>query len=261
MESPIEQLFDKLGASYAVVLKPYEELSMKELIRKRAVVEDRIAQAGGVAPEWAERNGHPQSSEMVCLWDKPVPYKAGHRKYLMRTILGSGTWEDQVTHVWAYPFALDSPPLRSQIVEYREMTLQALEAADTRYVLMVGSLPMLIWRDVKLRQIQGHSGVLERKWIVGPIENPASVLRDPMLQGQWRLDLYSFMDMVRNREDFNLTTRCMERDCTEGVLMYDPDGLGWCKRHWKKGNRQQETKLAGLRKKSRKLNQKAMELE
>jgi hypothetical protein len=260
-ESPLEQLINKLGAEVVIKLRPHEPLSDKQRIIKRMRVQDMCEEEGLVAPEWASRKGQDQPSALVVLWDKPVPFRAGHRKYLLRSILGAGVWEDQITHVWAYPFDQASPPLLSQLPKYRPHMIRCLEAADTRYVLSVGALPLSLWRgELKLGQLQGHSGVLDGRWVIYPIANPASVLREPMLQGQWRLDLYSFMDMVNNQEDFKLRSKCVTKDCDEGVTLYDKDGIGWCKRHLPKGVSKAENKQRRVTKQGNIQNQPQMEM-
>lgn len=260
-ESPLELLIDRLGAEVAIKLLPYSHLSQKQMIVKRLQIEETCEDQGLVPPEWAMTKGQHQMSELVVLWDKPVEFKAGHRKYLLRSILGTGTWEDQITHVWAFPHNQPQPPLTSQLPKYRDHVIRCIQAADTRYVLCVGALPMSLWRgDLKLTQVQGHSGVLDARWVIYPITNPASVLRDPMLQGSWRLDLYNFMDMVNGREDFRLMSKCVAKDCTDGVLMYDRDGIGWCKRHWKKGGTKAENKKSSTAKKANKQNHETLEL-
>lgn len=266
MASPLENLIDKLGAEVVIKLKPHEPLTDKQRAVKRSRIEDEcdhMYENGMQAqePEWAHRKGEDQPSALVVLWDKPVSQRAGHRKYLMRSILGAGVWEDQVTHVWAFPFDQPSPPLLSQLPKYRPHLIRCLEAADTRYVLCVGALPLSIWRgELKLNQLQGHSGVLDSKWVIFPIGNPASVLREPMLQGQWRLDLYGFMDMVNNQEDFKLRTKCVTKDCDDGVMLYDKDGVGWCKRHLPKGVSKAENKQRRVTKQANIQNQPQMEL-
>jgi hypothetical protein len=134
--SPIEQLFDTLGAEVAIRLRPYEPMPLNKLRIKRIRVEQELMDMGvgeRYLPEWARYHGQDQRSSMVCVWDKPVPYKAGHRRWLMRSILGAGLHEDQVSHVWAVPEDLDSAPLPSQFLRYREVALRAIEAADSRY--------------------------------------------------------------------------------------------------------------------------------
>jgi len=262
VSSPIERLFDRLGAEVVIKLRTYRPKPLKYLVKERVAVEDGYYDMGADAclPEWSYRREH-QASQLVVMWDRPVPYAAGHRKYMMRSILGAGVWEDQVTHLWAYPHDQDSPPLPSQLLEYRAMTFRALEAADTKYVLLVGSAAMSLWRQgLKMKDIQGHSGVMQGRWVVAPIANPVTVLREPMLQAEWRLALYGFMDLVANQEDFNLRAGCIESKCTEGAMMYDPDGIGWCKRHWKKGTLQRENAVSRTNKAVNKLQEPQLEI-
>lgn len=263
--TPLELLFDKLGAEVAITLKPYYPVTHTALVRRRVQVEGEYMDMGvseSLLPEWAKIGKKDQRSIITIVWDKPVPYKAGHRKWLMRSILGAGLYEDQVTHMWAVPEALDSPPLASHFLKYREVTIRALEAADTRYVMLVGTGPLSIWRpDLKLKEVQGHSGVMEKRWVVWPMPNPVTVLREPMLQGAWRQDLYKFLDMVRENETFHLMTKCVMTSCTNGVLMYDKDGIGHCREHWRKRVKKWERAESKMKTKSRRMNEERLELE
>lgn len=256
--TPFEQLFDDLGAEVAIVLRPYTPMPLNRLRVKRLQVEEELLDMGVSEPwlpEWAKRHGQDQRSVLTCVWDKPVPFKAGHRKWLMRSLLGAGVYEDQVSHVWAVPESLDTTPLPSQFLKYREMTLRAIEATDTRYVMLIGLGPLHIWRPaLKMKDIQGYSGVMERRWVVYPMTNPITVLREPMLQGQWRQDLYNLSDMIRGNLEFNLMKKCAGK-CDDNAMMYDPDGIGWCQKHWKKGIRLAETRGSKMRTTSRRMNE------
>lgn len=262
--TPIEQLFDKLGAEVAINLKRYQPMPLNKMKAARVMVENELLDMGvgeRYLPDWARSHGVDQRSTLVCVWDKPVPFKAGHRKWMMRCIQATGVWEDQVTHVWAVPEDLESVPLPSQFLKYREVVLRAIEAADSRYVLLIGAGPLGLWRpDLKLKEVVGSSGVMENRWVAWAMVNPITVLREPMLQGQWRQDIYTFMDMIRENEEFNLMTKCVHKGCANGVLMYDKDGIGYCSGHWRKDTAKWDRAASKMKTKSRKLNEDQLDL-
>ncbi len=227
----IEMLMDKLGADVAISLRPPVILTFREMLRDQARVDMMYQADRAFTPEWAT---HPR---LTCLWDRYTPWSAGHRQFLRRCLLGAGVHDNEVTHLWAWPFDQREPPLDSQLWEYRSMTMRALAAANNRYVMIIGGNTIKLWRkELKITQVAGKVAVWDSRYLVFPITSPAMVLRDPTLQGTWREQVYTFADMVMNREELDgLGMQCVENKCNDAVLMYDVDGVPWCKRHYKRG--------------------------
>lgn len=227
----IEQLMDKLGAEVAVSLKPHRTLIYRELVRDQARVDMMYQADGGFTPEWAQ---HPR---VTCLWAVHTSWSAGHRAFMRRTLLGAGVHDDEVTHLWAWPFDQRDAPLESQLLAYRSVTMSALAAANNRYVIIVGANTLKLWRkELILKQVAGNVVVWESRYVAFPMMSPANVLRDPTLQGQWREQMYKFADVVTERGELEeLGRHCVDLKCTDTVMMYDVDGVPWCKRHYQRG--------------------------
>lgn len=255
-EDTIEQLMSKLGADIIVKLKPHLSLTSQELAAKRLAVCKQLLKTNAEVelPGWPMYKGVHQSAKVVVVWDRPVPWAAPHRRLLRNTLQAAGIHDDQVGHVWAWPFVQRDQPVESQVLSYLPITDNTIDAMNARYVLLVGALPTRLWRkEPKLNLLLGHSGVWKGRWIVYPTLNPYSIMRDPALTGEWRMQLFDLIDMINNGEEFRLNTRCITKDCTEGVFMYDPDGIGWCKRHHQAGMRKRDNKVHDQAKKVNKL--------
>lgn len=232
----IELLMDELGADIAVSIREHVPYTPKQLMMKRTTVELVYDDLGSEAIEWADG-----ASKATVVWDRHTRWSAHHRQFLRRCLLGAGVDDADVTHIWAWPYDQGSPPLENHVALMRPLTLQAIDAANSRYVLLVGLTSLKMWRrELVMHQVEGHSGVWNRQWIVFPVANPISVMRDPYLQGQWRQQIYTFGQMVNEGQEFEqLNRRCaagtVKKRCDQGVMMYDVDGVGWCTKHYGKG--------------------------
>lgn len=243
MSGPLEDLIDILGAEVAIKLNKFTPKTTKRLTIDRGMLDIEYDDHQAVGVDWAFDGVH-KPSKLVVLWDRPTPWKAGQRAYLRRVLLGAGVYDDEVTHLWASPYGPEVQPLDNHIAISHRLTMAALEAANTRYVLLCGAPSVAMWRpELKLKEVSGSAGVWDLKWVVYAIPNPVTVLREPMLQGKWRLWLYDFIDILNSPCDDGLPglmAKCVMKDCTDDVLTYDPDGIGWCGRHWKKESQKAE---------------------
>ena len=235
----IDKLFDKLGAQLVVNLKAHHVHDTKHLIMKRAAVElmyegldrgDRSLQT----PEWTKGvDGRDKPAKVAVVWDRHTPWSAGHRQFLRRAFLGAGVHEDETSHLWAWPYGSQFPALDTQLAMMRATLIAALDAANARYVLTLGAQVLNLWRkELILKQVEGRFAVWNGQWIIYPMKNPIAVLREPMLQGEWREMIYRFGNAVYDGVELDdMPTNCTEAKCIGGVYMYDPDGVGWCKEH------------------------------
>lgn len=117
---------------------------------------------------------------------------------------------------------------------YREQ----LDAADCRYVVLLGSVALKLWRkDLRVTQMQGKMGVMHGRWYVWTMLHPAAVLRGVIGQSDWQRQMSEFVEVVREgRGSEMLGTEClMKGECGEGRWMWDMDGLPWCEGHWQQG--------------------------
>lgn len=131
-------------------------------------------------------------------------------------------------------------PTVDQRAACRPNLTRALHAANTRYLLLCGSVAVSAWRtDVKVTKIRGQwfiwwdqreEGDVARGWWIMPTLHPAAVLRRGELRDQLRSDLTAFAAVVNG-----LTTPMPSYTCAEcgGVqARWDADGVGWCEPCW-----------------------------
>lgn len=234
----IVKLIDTLGADININIKRHPSRSMKQLVKMRTLAEVEIEEAielSGLAiddsygEEWVPSG----PAQVTVLWDRYTPWSGGHRQFLRRCLMGAGVHDDQVAHLWAWPFAQLHPPLDSQVAFMRPLIMKALAASGSRYVLVVGAVASRMWRsELKISQVAGNTFVWDRQYVIMPVINPITVMRDPMLQGGWRETIYKFAEIVVNQQELDrMMTRCVEPKCGVDVMMYDGDGVGWCKKH------------------------------
>lgn len=243
--SALDQFVHEMGADLSVYIADHTPIAHLPLARILATarafqVEER---KDIVAPEWAQdRTGHIPS--LVCMvWDRPTLKVAGHRTMLSRLLQGAGIHPEQTTHVWAYPYALSSPPLAPQIAAYYDATLSAIIASSARYVVLLGNVPISLWRpELRLQQVAGKCYVWDNRRFVYPLMNPIQVLVDRTLQSEYRTSIYHLSQTVHadcGMEE--LGTICVYPGCREdgtwssGVYVYDPDGVPWCRLHYMEG--------------------------
>lgn len=191
-------------------------------------------------PTYAHR---PTVARLAILWDRPTPQAASHRAFLRRSLAGLGLDASQVANIWAYPFALPSPPLENQVLQYLPATLEALHASGAHYVMLLGSTCMKLWRrELLLSQVSGKIAVMRNTWFVYPAPNPIVAVMDGSLMFNYREHIRTIVDIVQSDTGLDeLGLQCVEKDClSDGaidsrVFVYDPDGVPWCKTHWRKG--------------------------
>lgn len=107
-------------------------------------------------------------------------------------------------------------------------------ASGSLYVVLAGGIATQSWRgDLKVSDVHGKVFLWGGTWVVMPVFHPAAVLRDVNKKKPTLDDLEKFAGMVARGEVLDaLEARCVK--CGEGVEHYDPDGVGFCGRHWMK---------------------------
>lgn len=236
----IVQLMDELGADIAIHLRQHPTFTALQLAKLQISTEFLYESAhpnddeSCQLPEWS-----PRPSRVTVLWDRHVRWAAPHRQFLRRCLLGAGIHDDEVAHIWCWPYDSAAPPTEQQVAAMRPLTLKAIEGCNSRHVMLIGTTSVKMWRrELKIGQVQGATGVWDNRWVVYPVTNPLSVMRDPMLQGEWREYVYRFAEMVNDGNDFDhLARKCVEPKCSETVMMYDVDGVPWCNKHYQTGIR------------------------
>lgn len=261
----IEALVDEMGAEMQVRLRPHPLYTSADLrrIQRRAVVEaDSKLTSGEVGKfdtyEFSVIDTF--AAKVVIIWDTPKRFGDRGRIVLRQLLTGAGVDETEVAHVWAYPVRSTTAPTTESVERFRTATLAAIDGSGARYVLWVGGSASGLWRrELKVEQLRGKLGVVEGKWFGYVINSPYAVFLNPQLNQQWREDVIRFSDYVAADDGLaNLSDGCTEGKCTNGVWLYDPDGMGWCKEHADAGikarsnarvyrrkrvNKQQETEI------------------
>jgi hypothetical protein len=143
----------------------------------------------------------------------------------------------------------EMPTNDAAIRQWRSWSLRAIEAANTPYVLLLGAHCVAAWRrDVSLDSVRLSrngtgvgiwtvSGMMgTRQVLVGALQSPLAVRRDPLLHDEWQRGLTRWAWMVEEDRDTEAIGRvCAKKRCHEVVWAYDGDAVPWCRQHWKPG--------------------------
>lgn len=247
--SALDLFIDEMGAEMSVYIADFPDPPPSPLEISRARLKStattyNVESTGSPVPyEWAiERSGH-VPSQVCFVWDRPTPYAAGHRTLLRKLLQSAGIHPEETSHVWAYPHALTSPPLPTQVALYHDATLSAITASCTRYVVLLGNVPISLWRkELHLSQVVGKFAVWKRRWFVYPLANPIQALVDPTMMSEYRSSIYHLVQTIVADDGMeNLAYMCVEKGCVEdatwpsGVYVYDTDGVPWCRAHFRDG--------------------------
>ena len=255
---------DQLGATLSVMINRSTSYSSTRRFVAQAMANDvGVQDSAGrmiVPYEFPTYQGKPTVASLCIVWDRPTSPTSGHRVFLRRALAGLGMDPSQVANVWAYPFALTSPPLENQCLTYLEATHEAIRASGAHYVVLLGTTAIHLWRrELQLNQVIGKIGVWKGTWFVYPMPNPIVPISDQLLMPQYREYVRTIVDIVQSDTGMDeLAHQCVEKDCQKDdaidsrVFVYDPDGLPWCKTHWRKGFKR---RLDHLRKFTTKLNE------
>lgn len=170
---------------------------------------------------------------VTVLWDYAQPYDSPSRTSMRRSLAEFGVWEPRVSHLWCVPEALGRPPLAQDLATYRPFLLNALSAAGSKYVILVGTRPMWMWRpEMKLKMVQGKMFVWRSRYMVYPVANPLAMQKHEYRS--WRNQIEKFCYYVMNDMDTEaVSADCI--DCGERVYWYDADGVPWCREHYEAG--------------------------
>lgn len=123
---------------------------------------------------------------------------------------------------------------------------QVLLSVQHPYVLLVGGTALRSVRpDLKVSRVHGQVFLwnveVEEEvvgtWVVMPILHPAAILRQRVFKEPTILDLRKWADIVKGELD---ALSCLYDTCVicgEWLAHLDPDGIGYCDRHWARHGR------------------------
>lgn len=134
-------------------------------------------------------------------------------------------------------------PKQSEMMACRGNLRDQVVTSGAMYVLLAGGIATQAWRgDLKVSDVHGKVFLWGGMWMVMPVYHPAAILRDSTKKKPTLIDLARFREVVEGDEGLGaLEIRCVK--CGEGVEHYDPDGVGWCQRHWLKYGNQWKVEL------------------
>lgn len=135
----------------------------------------------------------------------------------------------------------------------RENLLSQVGIGNAPFVLLVGGTALRAVRpDLKVSKIHGMiflwtmvdpltGSNLWSNWVM-PILHPAAILRQRVLKEPTIQDLKLWADIVKGEMDpaMCLSDGCVV--CNDFLSHYDPDGVGYCEKHW--GRHGNDWKLA-----------------
>lgn len=126
-------------------------------------------------------------------------------------------------------------PTDAEVIACRENLAAQIHAADTDYVLLIGGSALNAWRkDLKISRVHGQVFVWDGQWVVMPIYHPAAILRDRGLKAPTLADLTKWTGIVKGEVPWSDALGEMCIRCPEWIWHLDPDGVGYCREHWKR---------------------------
>lgn len=222
----VKMLVDELGAEFLVnppVYEPYNNDIQKFMTQKKMQAAREPGDEKYLFPS-VER-----TTRVTILWDHFHPARSFPRVTL-RSTLGSGhVYDDDVAHVWAVPRDLGRPPLASEIAEYRQRTLAAIDAADCAHVMLLGKAAISLWRpDLKPMQVAGGTFVWGDHFVY-PTIHPSAIAMDGQNVQTWREGMKGLARSIFEGE-IRYGTHCIL--CDYRVDVYDKNAVPYCSKHF-----------------------------
>lgn len=176
----------------------------------------------------------------AVLTERPVtrPYSRAHK--LLRALVDEVLDVDAVGWLSVTKAEGDDPPSYEVRRRDREWMTTELAAVNPSGVILVGATVRDCWRgDLAMTLWHGQVGTWLDKWAVMPIHHPAQVFaRHPEIKLSMRADLSGFpqaMELYHESRFLGQAGFC--GDCGTRLDVgdnRDPDGVGYCARHWVK---------------------------
>lgn len=171
--------------------------------------------------------------------EQGMPFVGRSGKLLRAMLTKAGFDWDYVSRMnticcWPKAKGRTRGPYEKEQFACRGNLMEQLRISGWQYVLLVGSHALGAFRsDLKVSEVHGSLYVWMNQWIVMPIFHPAAILRNPGLKSQTVEDLTRWYSVIQTNE-LSIPDSTMCSRCGGTATMYDPDGVGYCERHWKK---------------------------
>lgn len=259
----LTRVLDQLGGDVEISWQPPDQLSKGQRIRRRFAVDQQVASihpnGAAVYPFWSDATEDATVAILHSTSDgaKDGLYGSGQKAALTRQALRPQFQSHQVSELGVVSVKVDGSPTTDQCLTGRPLMQQALEAADTKFVLLHGAHALHSWRpDLTLKQYAGRVGLWQKRWWVVPVPQVDGVTtrRSEWSMEDWNRMIGRFVDLATGPDPFHHIERsCVhrigrERLCDVGASHWDEDAVPYCDQHWQ---RDQEKKAEVMRRKAR----------
>lgn len=230
---------------------------VEEGARERAAAVDGTVTRQPILPTWPDQALSAHGSFAVLLAapfedDRARAASGRTGRWLRSQLAGAGADPSSVAYLTLVGEQLGSTPTDDDLRQWRQWALDAILAANVRYLLLLGAQPVAAWRnDVALSQmswnrsmtglglwhVKGLASAMGRtaQMLVGVLPSPLSVMRDRAMTEDWQRGMARWVAAVKERREIPgdaLGERCAYRRCGETAWAYDGDAVPWCRNHW-----------------------------
>lgn len=224
----MSRLADRLGAEVMLDTRPREGLSAKDRVLGRREVRLPASWPVGAARALVVQDYAygPERGE----WNRDRA-----ARMLKRGLLAAGWDHRECAYVSIFPEERKEGAVSSaRLLERRGLLLEAVRAADSDAVILLGSMARQLWHPHATRMpVDGRVGCWTlgdgTRWVLC-VAHPGAVAQGIAEFNTWSEQLARF----RQGLDENLAGFMLDNECTaceNEVHVYDTYGMGWCRRH------------------------------
>lgn len=124
-------------------------------------------------------------------------------------------------------------PTTAEMMAGRGLMMDTLSLSRSRNVLLVGATALSAFRyDLKLSALHGSAFIWKSRYLVMPVFHPALILRKQEMKKDLADDLEKWADVLKGNWHRYMGRSCVK--CSENVYELDPDGVGYCRKHWER---------------------------
>ena len=232
----VRRLIREFGADINVRIQPIpsDKSSIHDRRKINASLISKFKDRDVTPYEWAT-----DKPMLTVVWDYAQPETNPSRIRLSRLLAECRLPTSHVAHLWCVPEALGKPPLAQELAMYREWLIKGLYASGSKYVLLVGTRPMWVWRpELRMKEVQGRFYIWKQAFVIMPVSNPLSVLASKHEYTEWVESIRRFCGAVLTDTDTeHLSSTCIK--CENSVYWYDSDGVPWCREHFEDADKAQ----------------------